>query len=311
MTDVWPLALSVLISFLCILYLWEVARSFRGRRRLGIDISEGFTTGSDIDLRLDDKCYDAFYAKIYDLLVQPGARAPMETKIALEWMTQQGKPVGDIRVADIGCGTGMHAALFAKQGVRSVVGFDRSDAMIDVARSRWSDISGAPEFIVGDATVATMASAGQFDLVTMLYFTIYMVPERTQMLKNIFLWLAPGGTFAVHIVNKHKFDPVLEAASPSVGFSVQKYVDERLTKSSVTFEELDYTGDFQLHGKRGMYEEVFKFRDGRVRKHEQRLWMPDIADIVAEIEAIGFKLKHYVDLTVVSYEYNFIFMFAK
>jgi SAM-dependent methyltransferase len=210
-------------------------------------------------------------------------------------------------VADIGCGTGLQVEMFARQGVRSVVGYDKSEAMIAEGRRRFPE----REFVVGDATIATMAAADQFDLITMFYFTIYMVPDRTQMLKNIFLWLAPGGVFVCHIVNKLKFDPILESASPFVGFSVQKYADERVTKSSVTFDEFEYMGDFQLHGSRAMYEETFKFKDGRVRRHEQRVWMPNIDSLVKEITDVGFKVAHHVDLTAIGYEYNYLFFFEK
>ncbi|NDE18760.1 hypothetical protein EBZ80_28040, partial [bacterium] len=130
-------------------------------------------------------------------------------------------------------------------------------------------------------------------------------------LKNFFLWLAPGGLFVCHAVNKLKFDPVLESASPFVGFSIQKYADERITQSNVTFEEFDYLGDFQLHGSRGVYEETFRFRDGRVRRHEQRVWMPNIEPLVKEITDVGFRLEHHVDLTAIGYEYQYLFFFTR
>ena len=322
----WALVLTIVISMCCMFYLWELVKSYQRRNKLdlaGVEgfapqrggltqahtgMGEGFSGGSEgVDQRLDDRCYDEFYAKVYDPLVQPIARAPLETKVPLEWFKEKGREADTIRVADIGCGTGLHVEMFARQGVRSVVGYDKSAAMIAEARKRFAD----RDFVVGDATVATMAAADQFDLVTMFYFTVYMVPERTQMLKNVFLWLAPGGMFVCHIVNKLKFDPVLEAASPFVGFSIQKYADERVTKSAVTFDEFEYTGDFQLHGSRAMYEEVFKFKDGRVRRHEQRVWMPNIDVIVAEITGVGFKYAHHTDLTAIGYEYNYLFFFAK
>jgi hypothetical protein len=112
-------------------------------------------------------------------------------------------------------------------------------------------------------------------------------------------------------VNKLKFDPVLESASPFVGFSVQKYADERITQSNVTFDEFDYLGDFQLHGSRGVYEETFRFRDGRVRRHEQRVWMPNIEPLVKEITDVGFRLEHHVDLTPIGYEYQYLFFFTR
>jgi ubiquinone/menaquinone biosynthesis C-methylase UbiE len=305
----WPLLVGILITICCILYVFELARSYGRRAKLDLEGVEGFASGSSggVDQRLDDTCYDAFYAKVYDPLVQPTARATMETKVPLEWFEKKGKAASDVRVADIGCGTGLQVELFARQGVRSVVGYDKSTAMLAEARKRFPE----REFIQGDATVATMATADQFDLITMLYFTIYMIPDRTQMLKNIFLWLAPGGVFMCHIVNKLKFDPILESASPFVGFSVQKYADERVTKSAVTFDEFEYTGDFQLHGSRAVYEETFNFKDGRVRRHEQRVWMPNIDLMVGEITAVGFKMAHHVDLTAIGYEYNYLFFFEK
>ena len=306
----WPLVISFLITICCMIYLWELCMSYQRRLKVDLDGIEGFSgsVAEGVDQRLDALCYDAFYAKVYDTLVQPTARAAMETKVPLEWLQkEQGRDAASCRVADIGCGTGLHTELFARQGVRSVVGYDKSAAMVAEAQRRFPD----REFIVGDATVATMAAADQFDLVTMFYFTIYLVPERTQMLKNIYLWLAPGGLFVCHIVNKLKFDPILEAASPFVGFSIQKYADERVTKSSVTFDEFEYTGDFQLHGSRAMYEEVFKFKGGKVRRHEQRVWMPNIDAMVSEIEGAGFKIAHHVDLTAIGYEYNYLFFFQK
>lgn len=304
----WTLCVAIFISICCMIYLWEIGKSYR-RPRLELEGIEGFANpGKDgVDQRLDDRCYDQFYAKVYDPLVQPIARAPLETKVPLEWFQEKGRATSEIRVADIGCGTGIHVELFARAGVRSVVGYDRSAEMIAEGKKRFPE----REFIVGDATVATMAAADQFDLVTMYYFTIYMVPDRTQMLKNVFLWLAPGGLFVCHIVNKLKFDPILESASPFVGFSVQKYADNRVTKSSVTFDEFEYAGDFQLNGSRAIYEEVFRFKDGSVRRHEQRVWMPNIDAIVSEITSIGFKYAHHVDLTAIGYEYNYLFFFQK
>jgi SAM-dependent methyltransferase len=255
----------------------------------------------------DGLCYDEFYAKVYDPLVQPAARAAAETKVVIEFMEKIGHPKSTLRIGDIGCGTGVHVELFAREGVASVVGYDRSPSMIVRAKELYP----TREFVVGDASNPKMAAAGQFDVLTSFYFTIYMMPNRAQLLRNLYLWLAPGGVFFCHVVNKHKFDPVLESASPFVGFSVQKYSDERITQSNVTFEEFEYKGDFQISGSRAVYEEVFNFKNGEVRQHEQQLWMPDIDVLVSEIEGVGFKYTEHQDLTAIGYEYNYIFVFQK
>lgn len=312
----WPLVLVIIITLMCGFYLWEVAKSWGRRRpRIGNGI-EGFVGAAgataELDTRLDDRCYDAFYAKVYDPLVQPTARAGLETQVAVDFLEKSEPPRerGDLRVLDLGCGTGLHVELFARMGVRSVVGYDRSAAMIEEAQRKFPE----RDFRTGDITNAMLdgrAAADMADIITMFYFTIYTIPDRAAALKNIYLWLAPGGIFVCHIVNKHKFDPVLESASPFVGFSVQKYADERITKSAVTFEEFEYTGDFQLHGSRGMFEEEFVFPDGRRRRHEQRVWMPNIDALVAEIEGVGFRLATHQDMTAIGYEYNYLFIFQK
>jgi SAM-dependent methyltransferase len=311
--NTWSIIVGVLVALMCAFYLWEVLKSYEKRaggrgRSANLAGVEAFANPvGGAETRVDGDCYDEFYAKVYDQLVQPQARAAMETKVALEWMEQAGRAVGDLRVADVGCGTGIHVELFARQGVHSVVGYDKSEHMITEAKRRYPD----RDFRVGDATVPLMAAADQFDLVTMYYFTLYTVSDRRKLLQNIYLWLAPGGVFVVHLVNKLKFDPVLEASSPFVGFSVQKYADDRITKSTVNFQEFDYEGDFQLNGSRGVFEEEFQFRDGRTRRHEQRVWMPNIDAIVSEINGTGFKYAHHVDLTAIGYEYNYEFIFQK
>jgi len=295
----WLLALSLSIGILCILYLYSMGK----KKSIGFALEEGFANPSTLT---NDTCYDEFYAKVYDPMVQPTARAAIEVKTPIEQLEKMGKPRKDIRVADIGCGTGIHVEFFANEGIHSIVGYDKSPAMIAECKQRFDR-----DFKVGDVTDSNMAAADQFDLITMYYFTLYLIEERNKALRNIYLWLAPGGVFCVHIVNKLKFDPILEAASPFVGFSVQKYSDKRVTKSNITFEEFDYTGDFQLNGSRAIYEEIFKFKNGNIRRHEQQVWMPNIEPMVEEIESVGFKLLDHIDMTPIGYEYQYLFMFGK
>ena len=285
-------------------YVWEMGRSYKKAAQI-----EGFQTDwvGGQETRLDADCYDTFYSKVYDTLVQPEARAGMEIQIPLEWFKKENRELQQIRVADLGCGTGLHVELFGRAGVASVTGYDRSESMLAEAKRRYPQ----RQFSVGDVLTTNLIPAESVDLVTAYYFLIYMIPDRRTLLRNIYLWLAPGGVFVCHIVNKLKFDPILESASPFVGFSVQKYADDRVTASSVTFEEFNYKGDFQLNGSRGVYEEIFEFRDGRQRRHEQRVWMPNIDVLVAEIQGVGFHLLHHVDLTAIGYEYNYLFLFGR
>lgn len=54
-------------------------------------------------------------------------------------------------ILDIGCGTGGHALILAKRGYR-VTGIDRSDSMLDIAKTKAKDSGLEIEFIKGDLT---------------------------------------------------------------------------------------------------------------------------------------------------------------
>jgi SAM-dependent methyltransferase len=166
-------------------------------------------------------------------------------------------------------------------------------------------------FKVGDCEQATTFTGSQFSLATMYYFTIYYIHHRDQILRNIFTWLKPGGGFVVHLVNRDKFDPILEAASPFVAFSVQKYAKERVTKSKVSFDKFDYTAEFNLQDNHAEFDETFKFKNGRIRRNKHHLIMPTMESMVREIEDAGFTFKEFIDLTPIGYEYQYLFCFVR
>ena len=271
---------------------------------------EGFAGGLDVDnndVQGNDTLYDRFYAKIYDQLVQGDVRCRAEMIFTLGWIKKYWPENRTIELLDIGCGTGAHVAEFMKEKIGSAEGIDRSAAMIERARKLYPQMN----YKIGDVEVPTTYAAGQFSLITMYYFTIYYIHHKEQILRNIFNWLKPGGGFVVHIVNREKFDPILESASPFIAFSVQKYSKERVTKSSVTFDKFKYTAEFNIEDKHAEFNETFKFKDGHVRKNQHKLLMPTMEEVVREIEEAGFTYKEFIDLTPIGYEYQYLFCFVR
>ena len=135
------------------------------------------------------------------------------------------------------------------------------------------------------------------------------MPDKETVFRNLYFWIKPGGRLVVHVVNKHKFDPMLESASPWVGFSLQKYTTDRITESKVTFDKFDYSGKFDLTDPEAEFRETFRFKDGRVRRQKHTFHMPTITDIVKSAQAAGWKYTKFIDLTVVGFEYSFLLMF--
>ena len=80
---------------------------------------------------------------------------------------------------------------------------------------------------------AGIIKPGEITHAICLYFVIYYMRDIEAFFRNMFVWVRPGGMMAIEVVNKYKFDPMLESASPFVAFSMQKYAKERIRKSEV------------------------------------------------------------------------------
>jgi hypothetical protein len=85
----------------------------------------------------------------------------------------------------------------------------------------------------------------------------------------------PGGSLAIEVVNKYKFDPVLDSSNPWVGVSPQNYVKERLKTSKAVFDKFEYEATFELDDPKAEFRETFRFKDGSVRRQKHRMTMPN------------------------------------
>jgi SAM-dependent methyltransferase len=308
--DAMQIVLVVLLAFLLANYFYT-KWALHKKRATDLDDgeAEGFANpqeGNTVVLG-NEHLYDEFYAKIYDQIVDGTQRQDAEMNLSLGWARKYRPEKASIQVLDVGCGTGGQVALFQKAEVGKVVGLDNSSAMVERGRKLHPEA----DLRVGSADIIGTFAAGEFNLATMYYFTYYYLRDRTVALKNIFSWLQPGGCLIIHIVNREKFDPILESASPFVAFSVQKYAKERVTHSKVSFDKFDYEADFQLKGAIGEFHETFTFKDGKRRKQTHTLRMPTMEQVVGEVESCGFKYKEYIDLTSIGYEYQYLFCFVR
>tara|TARA_B100001121_G_C18112149_1_gene355031 strand:- start:41 stop:484 length:444 start_codon:yes stop_codon:yes gene_type:complete len=146
-----------------------------------------------------------------------------------------------------------------------------------------------------------------------MYFTIYYFQDLNNILKNVHYWLRDRGIFCVHVVNKDKFDPILDLSSPFPGFSVQKYSKKRVTKSTVHFNNFVYSADFRLYNDNTAdFLEKFEFKkNNKKRKQAHKFFMFRIDDFINICRNNGFKLVNKTDLLSAGYEYQYIFFLQK
>jgi SAM-dependent methyltransferase len=262
----------------------------------------------------NDQLYDDFYASVYDLLVQSSKRNQAEVAYLMKHWKNPG------RILDAGCGTGTVALAFAKEGAQKVVGIDQSKAMIDHAlkvnlpKSTLTDEQkAAVTFRVDNLLNPNAAKTAEFDAATIMYFTVYEVADIDGLLRNLAVWIRPGGHLCIQVVNKHKFDPLLDAASPFV-FSLQKYSKERLTKSKVNFDKFDYEANFALDEEGGAtaeFNETFRFKDGRSpRRQRHSFRMYDTSAVISKAKAAGWFYHGFVDQVKMGFEYSYLLLFS-
>ena len=304
--DAIQIVLVVLLSIFIANYLYIRLRS-KEPRTLAL---EGFTDNrpeGDVVILGNEHLFDEFYAKVYDAVVDGTSRHDAEVNLTLAWAKSFRPEVSSIEVLDVGCGTGGDADIFRSTGVKKVVGIDASDAMIAEARKKYPK----GDYRVGEVEQIGTFAAGEFNLITLYYFTYYYLRDPDTMFKHAFQWLQPGGCLAIHLVNREKFDPILEAASPFVAFSVQKYSKERVTTSKVAFDKFDYEAKFLLEGSSAEFREDFAFKNGKHRKQTHSLRMVKMDEVIAKAEDNGFVYKQFIDLTAIGYEYQYLFCFVR
>jgi len=266
---------------------------------------EGFEQKDQFLIKTSSEIYDDFYADIYDYLVFNNLKDDYE----VGWIMNSASPSSQSKVLDIGCGTGHHVALLGSKGL-DILGIDISPSMIKKAKENFPDY----KFNVGDALDGNTFQPDSFTHILCMYFTIYYFKDKTQFFNNCFKWLMPGGYLIVHLVERKQFDPILPPGNPLLYVSPQRYAKQRITSTKVKFTDFSYSADFKLDDNNDKAYFVEKFKndsDGKVRKNEHEMWMPDIQQIVDEAQSCGFIVEGKADLLQCQYEYQYLYLFVK
>jgi SAM-dependent methyltransferase len=145
--------------------------------------------------------YDGEYAARYrshdDGLVESAAYHAFVT-----WLQQVcAMWTSPLDALDLGCGTGRYFC--ALRGVRTLVGFDASSAMLAEARHPLHEdriTAGAIALVHGDL-MAQDFGAERFDLVYAIGVLAEHVPLQPALVASVARWLRPGGRFAFSTVH--------------------------------------------------------------------------------------------------------------
>lgn len=266
----------------------------------------------------NDDLFDDFYASVFTKLTQNENLVQAESAICMEEFSKVVEDKSQLRILDAACGIGIATAAFAKHGAGHTVGIDKSQAMIRYARSHTLPATTLTEtqkqdveFRQFDLMGAGAAGAAEFNCACLLYFSIYYFRDLDTFFRNLALWIQPGGTLAIEVVNKYKFEPILDSSNPWVGISPQRYSKERLTKSHVVFDKFEYDASFELQDPKAEFRETFRFKDGSTRRQKHTLYMPSINEITERAQRNGWLYTKYVDLMPLSFQYGYLLFFKR
>ena len=321
-----------MLVFLCVNYIFQLALDKTTEFQTS-PLQEGFedgaalpkpTTGTESDTTnytwtTDSQLmYDEFYAGVYDQLSNQADRTAAKIAYCVNQWKKDSPKLSEWAVLDAGCGTGYAVATFAKAGVGRVVGMDNAPAMLRQAERvvipslklneqqqqviRWKQDS-----LINPSA----ASPSEFTHAVCMYFTFYYLKNQEEFFRHMIHWIKPGGKLVVEVVNKHKFDPILESASPFLAFSLQKYSKDRIKKSKVVFDKFEYEAEFSLTDPKAEFYETFRFKNNHVRRQKHVFTMPTIEAIVKMGKAAGFKYIGYQDMNALGFEYAYLLMFKR
>ena len=267
-------------------------------------ITEGFMQNENFLFKTGKDVYDDFYSEIYDFLVFNNLKSNYETGAIIS----ETSPSTHSRILDVGCGTGHHVAKLTASDL-DVIGLDISPSMINQAKTTYPKCN----FEVGDVMNGSAFPQNSFTHILCMYFTIYYFKDKDRFFENSFNWLMPGGYLVVHVVDRDNFDPILPPGNPLLIVSPQKYAKKRITKTSLKFNNFDYTANFDLKSEDDLavFGEKFKFKDGKVRKQEHKLYMETDANIINRAEDVGFIVHSKVDLMRCAYDNQYLYIFMK
>jgi ubiquinone/menaquinone biosynthesis C-methylase UbiE len=293
----------IILGFIALYFISRVSEAHR--EMFENKKEEGAPTETHEDY---EEIYDEFYADVYDKLFTTPERVSFE-KASIRENALESWPKAEVKILDVCCGTGPHVDWLCNEGV-DVVGVDNSEHMLKKAREKCK----SGRFYRGDVTRTETFSPKSFSHAMMLYFSIYQFRNPKMVLDNIYSWLKPGGILVLHLVDPHKFDPILDAASPFLALSLQKYSKERVIDSDIFFDKFKYKSRFlkEEGTEEARFEEIFEFEDPpKYRENIHRLHMPDIPAMLDIVRSCGFSRHEMVDMTSVGYEYQYLVYFSK
>jgi SAM-dependent methyltransferase len=242
--------------------------------------NEGFSQTDRFVAKYDADIYDEFYNKVYDTINVPTT----QLKTVLAAINTKPPDKSNDVFLDVGCGTGTVLNELYDKGY-NVYGLDKSESMVEYC------IAKNPELNVkqGDALEPMVYDKGTITHILCTDFTIYQIEDKASFFRNCYFWLKPYGRIFIHLVDKHKYNPVPLFAKPQLFEDIQNYSTTRVTNSEVDFVDYRYKSDVKINDKTVILTETFvDSSTANIRQNQQTLYVDSVKDILNTAQYSGF-----------------------
>jgi len=281
---------KILLFVICLLILLSIFRSDYSKQ-------EGFEQKEQFIFKKGPSVYDNFYANVYDHIVKTNISSDFE----IGTIINSTNPTSASVILDVGCRTGSRVSKLSDKNL-DVIGIDSSPFMIKKSLMKYPD----HKFIVGDALKVGQFQPASFTHILCLDNIIYTFEDKRQLVNNFIDWLMPGGYFILHLVDIETFNPVSNNGELPIIVTTSKQ-----PKKTIKTSDYDYNATYTLNNNIGTIVEKFKFKNGHVRKQEQRLYMDDKEVILTIVQQCGFTLHSIVDVIHSGYGNQYMYIFVK
>jgi 2-polyprenyl-3-methyl-5-hydroxy-6-metoxy-1,4-benzoquinol methylase len=270
-------------------------------------LSEGFVQTAPFVTKMNLDIYDDFYVELYDKINKPEVQTQFIIKKVID-MTMPSKEKSVF--LDIGSGTGVLTNAIKQKGY-TIYGIDIAHSMVEYCAEKYPKIP----IKCGDVLAPMMYDRNTFSHVLCTNMTIYHFQDKKDFFRKCYFMMKPNSYMILHLVDRSKFDPIIQGGKPEGIASPQQYSDRRITDTAIDFLDFKYKASYDLsktNGETILVETMTDNVSHHVRQNELTLYMEDYNMILKCAQANGFIVHGQVNmLECIGDEHQYIFVLER
>ena len=266
------------------------------------NLIENLDTKKEFTIKKNQDIYDKFYVGIYDDLFYKSFSNSYEVGTIIN----KTQPASESIILQIGSKTGNTINLLNKKNLNAI-GSDIHPEFVNKSIEKFPNC----RFSQNNPLNSMSYKSNSFTHILCLDLTIYTIKNKQLFINNCFNWLMPGGFFVVNLVNRESFNTIVPASNPLFLVNPQSYAAERITKSTVIFNDFKYQSNFvKINKDEYEFQEVIS-TPNLIRKQVEKYYIPSKQSIISIAKEQGFIVYAQINLAAGQKENQYLYIFLK